>query len=229
MNAQFGLYLLTDAKVMRKSLLPTHRRSAIKMPILLLMRWSVIFVISFVAGLWSGCSRPQSGETKTMPKQEISNPFIVLKTNQGSIELELFTDIAPKAVENFLGLVRQGYYDGTFFHRVIKNFMIQGGDPTGTGRGGTSIWKAPFEDEVHPHVTFDRAGILAMANAGPNTNGSQFFITTVPTPHLHMKHTIFGEVKNGFEVVQKIENSPTGPRDRPQELQVIEKAYVKQE
>ncbi|MCX5709010.1 MAG: peptidylprolyl isomerase, partial [Candidatus Omnitrophica bacterium] len=104
---------------------------------------------------------------------------VILETNAGKIEIKLFPDVAPKACENFTKLVGKGYYNGIIFHRVIKDFMIQGGDPTGTGRGGESIWGKPFEDEFKSDVTFDRPGILAMANAGPKTNGSQFFITTV--------------------------------------------------
>jgi peptidylprolyl isomerase len=151
----------------------------------------------------------------------------VLETNQGVIEIKLYTDLAPKACENFIGLIEKGYYNGIIFHRVIKDFMIQGGDPTGTGRGGSSIWGDSFEDEVSADVKFDKPGLLAMANSGPNTNGSQFFITTVPTPWLNMRHTIFGEVVSGYEVVQKIENTATGPGDKPIEEQKIIKAYIK--
>lgn len=138
-----------------------------------------------------------------------SNPVAVMKTNQGEIEIELRPDLAPKAVENFITHSKNGYYNGLIFHRVIKNFMIQGGDPTGTGRGGESIWQKPFKDEFAPNAVFDKAGILAMANAGPNTNGSQFFITTVPTYWLNGRHTIFGYVVKGMDVVQKIEYTPT--------------------
>lgn len=152
---------------------------------------------------------------------------VVLETNQGTIELTLFKDAAPKTCENMIGLVNKGYYDGIIFHRVIKNFMIQGGDPTGTGRGGESLWGGKFEDEVTPELKFDKPGLLAMANAGPNTNGSQFFITTVPTPWLNMKHTIFGEVSAGYDVVQKIENTSVNPNSKPIEEQKIIRAYVK--
>jgi len=152
---------------------------------------------------------------------------VVLETNQGEIEVKLMPAIAPKACENFVQLVKQGYYNGLIFHRVIKNFMIQGGDPTGTGAGGESIWGRPFEDEVTSSVAFDRSGLLAMANAGPSTNGSQFFITTVPTPWLNMKHTIFGEVVFGFDTVKKIENTAAGPANKPLSDQKIIKAYVK--
>lgn len=161
-------------------------------------------------------------------EQDMSNPIVVLETNQGNIEIRLFQDAAPKTVENFVGLVKKGYYNGIIFHRVIPGFMIQGGDPTGTGRGGESLWGGKFEDEFKPEVKFDRKGLLAMANAGPGTNGSQFFITTVPTPHLHMHHTIFGEVVGGYDAVAKIENTKTGPMDKPVEPQKIIKAYVKE-
>jgi len=107
--------------------------------------------------------------------------------------------------------------------------MIQGGDPTGTGRGGKSVWGRPFDDEVTPSVTFDRPGLLAMANAGPGTNGSQFFITTAKTPWLNMNHTIFGEVVSGYDVVEKIEKAQTGPGDKPVQEQKIIRAYVKKD
>ncbi|NPA82471.1 MAG: peptidylprolyl isomerase [Epsilonproteobacteria bacterium] len=151
---------------------------------------------------------------------------VVLDTNKGKIELELFWDVAPKACENFTSLVRRGYYNGTIFHRVIKNFMIQGGDPTGTGRGGESIWGKPFKDEFKPNVVFDKPGLLAMANRGPNTNGSQFFITVAPAPWLNGGYTIFGRVVKGYDVVLKINNVKTGQYDRPIEKVVIKKAYI---
>jgi peptidylprolyl isomerase len=113
------------------------------------------------------------------------------------------------------------------FHRVIRNFMVQGGDPTGTGRGGKSVWGKPFEDECSAGVKFDRKGLLAMANAGPGTNGSQFFITTVPAPWLHMKHTIFGEVVSGYEAIEKIEGTKTDGSDRPVQEQKIIREYRK--
>ncbi|MDD5428435.1 MAG: peptidylprolyl isomerase [Candidatus Omnitrophica bacterium] len=152
---------------------------------------------------------------------------VVLETTQGNIEIKLMPEAAPRACENFTKLVEKGYYNGTIFHRVIKEFMIQGGDPTGTGRGGASIWGKPFEDEFKKGVTFDRKGLLAMANAGPGTNGSQFFITVAPTPWLDMHHTIFGEVVSGYDVVTKIENTPTGYGDKPVTDQKIVKAYLK--
>lgn len=153
--------------------------------------------------------------------------IVVLETNAGTIEIKLMPDAAPKACENFIGLVQKGYYDGIVFHRVIKGFMIQGGDPTGTGRGGDSLWGKPFEDEVSPSVQFDRPGILAMANAGANTNGSQFFITVAKTPWLNMRHTIFGEVVSGYDVVEKISAVAVDAMDRPLGEQRIVRAHIK--
>ena len=156
-----------------------------------------------------------------------ASTIIVIETNQGEIEVQLFPEVAPKTCENFIGLVEKGYYDGIIFHRVIKNFMVQCGDPTGTGRGGESLWGGKFEDEVTPEIKFDRKGLLAMANTGPNTNGSQFFITTIPTPWLNMKHTIFGEVISGYDVVEKIENvSVQSGSNKPLEEQRIIRAYT---
>lgn len=152
---------------------------------------------------------------------------VVFETSEGKIVFALKPEIAPKACENFKGLVQKGYYDGVSFHRVIRGFMIQGGDPSGTGRGGQSIFGKSFEDEFKPNVVFNKAGLLAMANAGPNTNGSQFFITTVPTPHLNGRHTIFGEVVEGMNVIRKIENTDVDTRDKPQRPQLILKAYLK--
>jgi peptidylprolyl isomerase len=157
---------------------------------------------------------------------ENAKTTVVFETTQGRIEFKLFPNVAPKACENFAGLVKKGYYDGIVFHRVIPQFMVQGGDPTGTGRGGKSLWGSAFEDEVTPDVRFDRPGLLAMANAGPATNGSQFFITTAKTPWLNMRHTIFGEVTSGYENVLKIEQVATDAGDRPVESQKIIKASV---
>ncbi len=171
--------------------------------------------ITLLAFLVASCSKADASK------------IVVFETTQGEIEVQLFPELAPKTCENFVGLVEKGYYDGIIFHRIIKNFMIQGGDPTGTGRGGESLWGGKFEDEVTTEIQFDRKGLLAMANAGPNTNGSQFFITTVPTPWLNMKHTIFGEVISDYAIVQKLENTPTAAADRPVEKQEIIRAYVK--
>ena len=153
--------------------------------------------------------------------------IVVLETNQGNIEIRLMPDVAPKACENFTKLAEKGYYNGLIFHRVIKGFMVQGGDPTGSGMGGQSIWGKPFADELNAKVKFDSPGILAMANSGPNTNGSQFFITTADTSWLNMRHTIFGKVISGYDVVQKIEDTATGYGDKPVAEQKIVKAYIK--
>lgn len=157
----------------------------------------------------------------------MGDQIVVLETNQGVIEIKLMPEVAPKACENFTTLVEKGYYDGIIFHRVIKGFMIQGGDPKGIGTGGQSCWGKPFEDEVSKDVVFDGPGILAMANSGPCTNGSQFFITTAKTTWLNGNHTIFGKVVSGYDVVEKIENSPTGRNDKPKTEQKIIKAYIK--
>lgn len=166
--------------------------------------------------------------------------YATLHTNFGPIRLELFPNHAPKTVRNFVELAegtreyidpRTGqpgkgpYYDGTISHRVIAGFMIQMGDPTGTGRGGPGY---QFADEFHPDLRFDRPYLLAMANAGPGTNGSQFFITVAPTPHLNNRHTIFGQVADeaSAKVVEAISNTPTDPRDRPLNDVIIERVEI---
>ena len=166
--------------------------------------------------------------------------FATLHTNVGPIRLELFPNHAPKTVANFVGLAegtqeyvdprtqaagRGPYYDGVIFHRVIPNFMIQGGDPTGTGRGGPGY---QFADEFHPELQFDKPYLLAMANAGPGTNGSQFFITVGKTPHLNRRHTIFGEVvdSESQKVVDAIATTATDRSDRPTDPVVIESITV---
>jgi peptidyl-prolyl cis-trans isomerase A (cyclophilin A) len=161
-----------------------------------------------------------------------------LQTSQGPVVVRLYPDHAPKTVRNFVDLAegtrewtnpatrqtgQARLYDGTIFHRVIPNFMIQGGDPLGTGTGGPGY---KFGDEIHPDLSFDRPYLLAMANAGPGTNGSQFFITTVPTPWLNGKHTIFGEVVEGSDVVDKISNVQTSRGDRPVQDVVLESVEI---
>ena len=167
-------------------------------------------------------------EDKQAKKVEDMNKksLVAFETNKGIIEIKLFPEAAPMACENFLGLIKKGFYDGIIFHRVIKDFMIQSGDPTGTGSGGNSIWDQPFADEVSDNIVFDKPGILAMANSGPDTNKSQFFITVKAAPWLNKKHTIFGEVTKGFDIVQAIEEVGTDSRDKPVEEQKIIKAYV---
>ncbi len=170
-----------------------------------------------------------SPATPPAPAASTANIVVTLETNQGIIKLKLLPDVAPKTCENFVGLVQKGYYDGLIFHRVIPDFMIQGGDPTGTGSGGTSIWGKVFDNEVKADVTFNAKGKLAMANAGPNTNGSQFFITTAAYPSLNMHYSLFGEVLSGQEVVDKIDHTPTDRNDRPLEKQYIIHATVGKE
>jgi len=147
----------------------------------------------------------------------------------GEIVIELYWNHSPKTCRNFAELVRRGYYDNTIFHRIIGDFMVQGGDPTGTGRGGSSIYGKNFEDEIHPELKHTGAGIISMANAGPNTNGSQFFLTLAPTPHLDGKHTIFGRVFDGITVLQKMGRVATSNNDRPKDDVKIKKAYVRME
>ena len=164
-----------------------------------------------------------------------------LRTNRGDIVVRLFPDHAPKTVRNFVDLAEgtrewtdprtrttgtAKLYDGTIFHRVIADFMIQGGDPLGTGTGGPGY---RFADEFHPDLTFNRPYLLAMANAGPGTNGSQFFITTVPTPWLTGKHTIFGEVISGSEIVDAISKVPTGRNDRPVDDVELESVVIERD
>ncbi|WP_255170400.1 peptidylprolyl isomerase [Natrononativus amylolyticus] len=169
----------------------------------------------------------------------MGNPTATLHTSEGDIEVELFEERAPRTVGNFIGLATgerewtdpesgdritdEPLYDDVLFHRVIEGFMIQGGDPTGTGRGGPGY---QFDDEFHDELTHDSEGILSMANSGPNTNGSQFFITLDATPHLDGRHSVFGEVVDGMDVVREIGSVETGPNDRPTEDVVLESVTV---
>jgi peptidyl-prolyl cis-trans isomerase A (cyclophilin A) len=172
----------------------------------------------------------------------VADQYATLSTNRGDITVKLFQDHAPATVRNFVELAtgqkeyadpqtqaptKGAFYDGLTFHRVIQGFMIQGGCPRGDGRGGPGY---QFKDEFHPELQFDRPYLLAMANAGPGTNGSQFFITTGPTPHLNRRHTIFGEVEGDVsqQVVDAIATTPTGPMDRPIDPVVIESVTVEE-
>ena len=144
----------------------------------------------------------------------------------GAITVELYTTHAPKTCQNFTTLASRNYYNNTVFHRIIPGFMIQGGDPTGTGRGGSSIFGDKFEDEIRGDLKHTGAGVLSSANSGPNTNGSQFFITLAPTPWLDGKHTIFGRVKSGMRIVQRMGMVKTDGEDRPEEEVRIVSARV---
>ena len=151
------------------------------------------------------------------------NRTVTFRTNQGTFKVEMFEDSAPKTTENFIKLAEKGFYNGVIFHRVIDGFMIQGGDPTGTGRGGPGY---QIKDEFGKGLRHDQEGILSMANAGPNTGGSQFFITLAPTPWLDGKHAIFGRVVDGMDVVRKIGKVQTKSGDRPTQDVVMEDVKV---
>eukprot|EP00743_Colponemidia_sp_Colp-15_P003037 GILK01003283.1.p1 GENE.GILK01003283.1~~GILK01003283.1.p1 ORF type:complete len:178 (+),score=12.63 GILK01003283.1:44-535(+) len=140
---------------------------------------------------------------------------VTLHTTLGDIKIELHCDQVPRATENFLALCASNYYDNTLFHRNIKGFMIQGGDPTGTGRGGTSIWGRKFPDELVPELKHDKRGVVSMANNGPDSNGSQFFITYSKQTHLNLKYTIIGRVIDGFDVLDKMEKEEVNEKNRP--------------
>ncbi|MDF1883550.1 peptidylprolyl isomerase [Sulfurimonas sp. SAG-AH-194-C21] len=188
-----------------------------------------VFLLSFS---FISCSAESTVTKESTPSTvkalSSTHPLIVLNTTAGDLEIELFSDIAPLAVENFMTHIKNGYYDGIAFHRIIKDFMIQGGDPTESGAGGESIWHKDFKDEFK-NKTFDKAGILAMANRGPATNGSQFFITTAPTPWLNGHHTIFGQITPAsFATLTKLNNIAVNGSKPIQRVQ-IDKASIKSE
>jgi peptidyl-prolyl cis-trans isomerase-like protein 2 len=149
--------------------------------------------------------------------------FVRVRTNKGALNFELHCDLVPSVCDNFLSLARRGYYDGVVFHRLIRSFMLQGGDPTGTGRGGECAWGGKFKDEFHPKLGHSERGVLSMANAGPDTNGSQFFVCFKSCPHLDRKHSVFGKLVGGFDVLTAIENIPCDPKtDAPKDRIAIE-------
>ncbi|MDP1824944.1 MAG: peptidylprolyl isomerase [Archangium sp.] len=200
---------------------------------------AALFLVATLA--LAGCKKdePAAGGAWTDKVAAGKDLFATIKTNMGSVTIKLFSKDAPKTVKNFVGLAtgerewknpatgelkrNTPLYNGTIFHRVIEGFMIQGGDPLGTGTGNPGY---QFEDEFQSHRTFDRVGLLAMANAGPATNGSQFFITTSTPGNLNNKHTIFGEVVKGYEVVEAISKVPKAPGDRPLQPVVIESIQI---
>jgi cyclophilin family peptidyl-prolyl cis-trans isomerase len=172
-----------------------------------------ILAFAFLAACTSGIT----GE------ETMTNRHATFDTSQGTFEVELFEDKAPITTANFIKLAEDGFYNGLIFHRVIPNFMIQGGDPNGDGTGGPGY---NIKDEFHPNLSHER-GVLSMANAGPNTGGSQFFITTIKTDWLDGKHSVFGKVTKGMDVVDKISNVPKGAADKPVEDVVIKKISMK--
>jgi len=187
------------------------------------MKYFIIATAIMTGIFLAACS-----SSEIIKPKETKMTVAVIKTNMGTIELELYSKAVPKTVENFVGLANKGYYNGVIFHRVIEGFMIQGGDPTGTGRGGESFWGKKFNDEFVDTLKHTGPGILSMANAGPNTNGSQFFITLVPTPWLDGHHTIFGKVINGMDVVNAIGKVAKGPQDRPLKDVVMETVTIEE-
>lgn len=191
---------------------------------------SILVVLFMQLLVVAGCSsNPSTPPTPVAPdsgaKQATSTKNSVAKfeTSKGDFTIELFEDKAPITTKNFINLVNKKFYDGLIFHRVIAGFMIQGGDPQGNGTGGPGF---TIPDEFHPDLKHDAAGILSMANAGPNTGGSQFFITLAPTPHLDKKHAVFGKVVTGLDVVQAIGKVKTGANDKPVEDVVIKKITI---
>src|SRR3989344_2247705 len=206
---------------------------------------AIIIILVVVFALQKNSQKPLSQETsptvtpspssveKTGGDQKMTFPDMninvaksytaVLETNKGNITITLYTKEAPKTVNNFIFLAQKNFYDGTIFHRIIKDFMIQGGDQLGNGTGGPGYM---FEDELNASLQFNKPGMLAMANRGPNTNGSQFFITTVETPWLDGKHTIFGYVTKGMDVVKAIENVEIGQSDKPVKDVVIKDVEI---
>lgn len=176
------------------------------------MRYAILLCMIFLV---AGCAN--------MSDTESSSSTVVLETNKGEITIMLYDDKAPITTDNFKKLVNEGFYDGTIFHRVIPDFMIQGGDPTGTGTGDPGY---KIKDEFHPDLKHNKPGILSMANAGPNTGGSQFFITVKETPWLDNRHSVFGEVTSGMDVVNAISEVERDGRDKPLEDVVIVKARM---
>ena len=188
---------------------------------ILTMKMSVIMLAIFCISLFSfsnlAAAKAYAAEKKA------KRPVATFETSMGTFKVELFNDLAPKTCRNFMDLAGRKYFDGIIFHRVIDGFMIQGGDPTGTGRGGPGY---TIPDEFGAGLKHDKPGILSMANAGPNTGGSQFFVTLAPTPWLDGKHAIFGQVTSGMDVVEAIGKTKVGPNDKPLTDVVIKKLFI---
>ena len=189
------------------------------------MKKVLVFLLAAFVLFTTGCTAAGMND-KDKGAKKMANPIAVFETNQGTFEVELFEDKAPITVKNFTDLAEKGFYDGLIFHRVIDGFMIQGGDPNGTGTGGPGY---TIPDEFGEGLKHDSEGVLSMANAGPNTGGSQFFITLAPTPWLDGHHAIFGKVVKGMDVVRAIGKVDTDFQDKPLSKVVMEKVTIRRE
>ncbi|WP_314628617.1 peptidylprolyl isomerase [uncultured Selenomonas sp.] len=189
------------------------------------MKKALVFLLAAFVLFTTGCTAAGMND-KDKGAKKMANPIAVFETNQGTFEVELFEDKAPITVKNFTDLAEKGFYDGLIFHRVIDGFMIQGGDPNGTGTGGPGY---TIPDEFGEGLKHDSEGVLSMANAGPNTGGSQFFITLAPTPWLDGHHAIFGKVVKGMDVVRAIGKVDTDFQDKPLSKGVMEKVTIRRE
>ena len=189
------------------------------------MKKALVFLLAAFVLFTTGCTAAGMND-KDKGAKKMANPIAVFETNQGTFEVELFEDKAPITVKNFIDLAEKGFYNGLIFHRVIDGFMIQGGDPNGTGTGGPGY---TIPDEFGEGLKHDSEGVLSMANAGPNTGGSQFFITLAPTPWLDGHHAIFGKVVKGMDVVRAIGKVDTDFQDKPLSKVVMEKVTIRRE
>ena len=189
------------------------------------MKKALVFLLATFVLFTTGCSAAGMND-KDKGAKKMANPIAVFETNHGTFEIELFEDKAPITVKNFIDLAEKGFYNGLIFHRVIDGFMIQGGDPNGTGTGGPGY---VIPDEFHKDLKHDSEGVLSMANAGPNTGGSQFFITLAATPWLDGHHSVFGKVVKGTDVVREIGKVDTDFQDKPLAKVVMEKVTIRRE
>ncbi len=193
-------------------------------------RFRIAAFAAIALALCVSVSTAQKTDSSSKKEKKVEKEIVVIETNMGNIEIEMYRADAPRTVENFVQLAKKGYYDGIIFHRVISGFVIQGGDPTGTGSGGESIYGNKFDDEIDAGAPLYRTGykrgVVAMANSGRNTNGSQFFICHKDVV-LKPDYTIFGKVVDGMDTVDKIATTKTGPGDRPVEKMVMKKVHVK--
>lgn len=189
------------------------------------MKKAFVFLLAVFVLFATGCSAAGMND-KDKGAKKMANPIAVFETNHGTFEIELFEDKAPITVKNFIDLAEKGFYDGLIFHRVIDGFMIQGGDPNGMGTGGPGY---TIPDEFHKDLKHNSEGVLSMANAGPNTGGSQFFITLAATPWLDGRHSVFGKVVKGMDVVREIGKVDTDFQDKPLAKVVMEKVTIRRE